>query len=136
MRIDSGVDDGYEVPSYYDSLIAKLITWGQDREEAVQRMRRALTEYCIHGIKTTIPFHRRVMADADFLRGDVDTTYIDRRFPDRPHAWDESKREIAVVAAAIHAFLQERARPQPAVSASQPAVSTWTLAARQAGLRR
>ncbi len=136
VRIDSGVDEGYEVPGYYDSLIAKLITWGRNREEAVQRMRRALTEYCVHGIKTTIPFHRRVMADAYFLRGDVDTTYIDRRFPDRPHAWDESKREIAVAAAVIHAFLQEQARPQPAISAGQSAVSLWTLAARQAGLRR
>ncbi len=135
VRIDSGVDEGYEVPSYYDSLIAKLITWGQDRTEAVLRMRRALTEYCVHGIKTTIPFHRRVMADPDFLRGELDTTYIDRRFPGRPHAWDESKREIGMVAAAIHAFLQEKAHAHSEVSSSQPAVSPWTLAARQAALR-
>ncbi len=133
VRIDSGVDEGYEVPGHYDSLIAKLITWGQDRAEAVARMRRALTEYCIHGIKTTIPFHRRVMADADFLRGEVDTTFIDRRFPDRPHAWEESKREIAVLAAALHAYLQAQARPP---AAPEPALSAWTLAARQAALRR
>ena len=136
VRIDSGVDEGYEVTGHYDSLIAKLITWGQDRREAVQRMRRALTEYCVHGIKTTTPFHRRVMADEDFLRGDIDTTFIDRRFPGRPHAWDESKREVGVVAAAIHAFLREQARPSPAATGTGQPASLWALAARQAGLRR
>jgi acetyl-CoA carboxylase biotin carboxylase subunit len=121
---------------YYDSLIAKLITWGRDRREAVQRMRRALTEYCVHGIKTTIPFHRRVMADEEFLRGEIDTTFIDRRFPGRPHAWDESKREVGVVAAAIHAFLREQARPSPPGTGAGESASPWTQAARQAGLRR
>ncbi|HSB72540.1 MAG TPA: acetyl-CoA carboxylase biotin carboxylase subunit [Candidatus Methylomirabilis sp.] len=136
VRIDSGVDEGYEVPVYYDSLIAKLITWGRDRREAVQRMRRALTEYCVHGIKTTIPFHRRVMADEEFLRGEIDTTFIDRRFPGRPHAWDESKREVGVVAAAIHVFLREQARPSPSATGAGESASLWTQAARQAGLRR
>ena len=135
VRIDSGVDEGYEVPAHYDSLIAKLITWGQDRGEAVQRMRRALTEYCIQGIKTTIPFHRRVMADEEFLRGEIDTTFIDRRFPGSPHAWDESKREVALVAAAIHAFLQDRSRPSVPADGAGQGVSPWILAARQGALR-
>lgn len=135
VRIDSGVDEGYEVLTHYDSLIAKLITWGRDRREAVQRMRRALTEYCIQGIKTTIPFHRRVMADEEFLRGEIDTTFIDRRFPGSPHAWDESKREVAVVAAAIHAFLQDRSGPSVPANGVGRGASPWILAARQGALR-
>src|SRR5574341_1372986 len=110
VRIESGVYKGYEVPVYYDPLIAKLITWGRDRLEAAQRMRRALMEYSIQGIKTTIPFHQRVMSDPEFLRGNIDTTYIDRRFAGRPHAWDESQRDVALVAAAIHAYLRDQGR--------------------------
>ncbi|MFB3818923.1 MAG: acetyl-CoA carboxylase biotin carboxylase subunit [Candidatus Methylomirabilales bacterium] len=133
VRVDSGVYEGYEVQLHYDPLIAKLIAWGRDRAEAVQRMRRALREYSLAGVKTTIPFHRRVMADPDFLAGRFDTTYIDTRFPGRPHAWDESSREVALAAAAIHAV--RRATP-PARREPPPAPSAWLLAARQAALRR
>ena len=120
----------------YDPLIAKLITWGRDRLEAAQRMRRALMEYTIHGIKTTIPFHQRVMADPEFLKGEIDTTYIDRRFAGRPHAWDESDRDVALVAAALHAFVRDRARRGARSPQAGPAESLWKLAARRAGLRR
>ncbi len=136
VRIETGIYEGYEVPVYYDPLIAKLITWGRDRLEAAQRMRRALMEYTVHGIKTTIPFHQRVMADPDFLRGDIDTTYIDRRFAGRPHAWDESQRDVALVAAAIHASLRDQARAGTPARGERKAESAWKLAARQAGLRR
>ncbi len=136
VRIETGIYEGYEVPVYYDPLIAKLITWGRDRLEAAQRMRRALMEYTVHGIKTTIPFHQRVMADPEFLRGNIDTTYIDRRFAGRPHAWDESQRDVALVAAAIHASLRDQARTGSRARGDVLAESAWKLAARQAGLRR
>jgi len=136
VRIETGIYEGYEVPVYYDPLIAKLITWGRDRLEAAQRMRRALMEYTVHGIKTTIPFHQRVMADPEFLRGDIDTTYIDRRFAGRPHAWDESQRDVALVAAAIHAYLRDQARAGAPSRGGRAAESPWKLAARQAALRR
>jgi acetyl-CoA carboxylase biotin carboxylase subunit len=132
VRVDSGVYEGYEVQLHYDPLIAKLIVWGRDRAEAVERMRRALREYSLAGVKTTIPFHRRVMADPDFLAGRFDTTYIDTRFPGRPHAWDESAREVALAAAAIHAVR----RATPPAPAEAPARSAWLLAARRAALRR
>ncbi len=136
VRIESGVYKGYEVPVYYDPLIAKLITWGRDRLEAAQRMRRALMEYSIQGIKTTIPFHQRVMSDPDFLRGEIDTTYIDRRFSGRPHAWDESERDVALAAAAIHAFLRDQAAMGALPTGRLgPTESPWKLAARRAGLR-
>jgi acetyl-CoA carboxylase, biotin carboxylase subunit len=136
VRLESGVYEGYEVPVHYDPLIAKLITWGRDRLEAVQRMRRALMEYTIHGIHTTIPFHQRVMVDPEFLRGEIDTTFIDRRFSGRPHAWDESERDVALVAAAIHAHLREEARVAARPAQAGRAESPWKLAARQTGLRR
>jgi len=136
VRIESGVYEGYEVPVHYDPLIAKLVTWGQDRLEAAHRMRRALMEYTIHGIKTTIPFHQRVMVDPEFLRGEIDTTYIDRRFAGRPHAWDESQRDVALVAAGIHAFLRDQARLSARPARAGAAESPWKLAARQAALRR
>ena len=136
VRLESGVYVGYEVPVHYDPLIAKLITWGCDRLEAAHRMRRALMEYTIHGIQTTIPFHRRVMADPEFLEGKIDTTYIDRRFAGRPHAWDESDRDVALVAAALYAARRDQASlAAPSPQTANP-VSAWKLAARQALLRR
>ena len=77
IRLDSGVYGGAEIPPYYDSLIAKLIAYGKDRNEAIARMRRALSEYMIIGITTNIPFHRAVMEESDFIKGDISTHYID-----------------------------------------------------------
>jgi acetyl-CoA carboxylase, biotin carboxylase subunit len=78
VRVDSWVHDRCDVLPYYDSLLAKLITWGRDRDEAIRRMRWALDEYVVEGIRTTVPFHRRVLRDPEFLSGDLDTGYIDR----------------------------------------------------------
>ncbi len=136
VRLESGVYEGYEVPMHYDPLIAKLITWGRDRLEAAQRMRRALMEYTIHGIQTTIPFHQRVMADPAFLRGEIDTTSIDRRFAGRPHAWDEADREVALMAAALYTDLRDRTRRADSSRDAKAPVSAWKLAGRQAILRR
>jgi acetyl-CoA carboxylase biotin carboxylase subunit len=66
------------IPPYYDSLIAKLITFGRDREEAIMRMRRALEMFIVEGIHTTIPLHRRILADEDFQAGRFDTKYMER----------------------------------------------------------
>ncbi|MDI3279774.1 MAG: acetyl-CoA carboxylase biotin carboxylase subunit [Bacillota bacterium] len=79
IRVDSAVYVGYEVSPYYDSLIAKLLAWGRDREEAIARMRRALDEFVIDGVRTTIPFHRRILDNAFFRRGEVYTNFLQRR---------------------------------------------------------
>ncbi|HID32778.1 MAG TPA: acetyl-CoA carboxylase biotin carboxylase subunit, partial [bacterium (Candidatus Stahlbacteria)] len=76
VRVESGIYEGYEVPVYYDPLIAKVITWGTDRTEALFRMRRALEEYRIKGIKTTIPFHRRVLDYQPFIEGRYHTGIV------------------------------------------------------------
>lgn len=78
VRVDSAMEPNAVVVPHYDSLIAKLITHGRDRHEAMSRMRRALDEFVIEGIKTTIPLHRRIFNDPDFQKGYVSTTFLDR----------------------------------------------------------
>jgi acetyl-CoA carboxylase biotin carboxylase subunit len=78
VRIDSHAYTGYVVPPYYDSMIAKLITVGATRDSAINRMRRALDEYYITGIKTTVPFHSAIMRNADFRKGTYDTGFVER----------------------------------------------------------
>jgi hypothetical protein len=80
VRVDSHVYSGYRVPPYYDSLIAKLIVWGENRDEAIARGRRALDEFIITGIPTTIPFHERVVNNAAFQSGEFYTDFVDREF--------------------------------------------------------
>ncbi|HZS10860.1 MAG TPA: acetyl-CoA carboxylase biotin carboxylase subunit [Nitrospirales bacterium] len=78
VRLDSAVEANTTVVPFYDSLIAKLITHGQNRDESMARMRRALDEFVIEGIKTTIPLHRRIFMDAEFQKGRVSTSFLDR----------------------------------------------------------
>ena len=77
VRVDSGVHTGYEIPPVYDPMISKLIVWGRTREEAILRMRRALYEYIIVGPKTNIPFHKAVMENPRFVKGELETRFID-----------------------------------------------------------
>lgn len=77
VRVDSGVYMNYTIPSSYDSMISKLIVWGRTRNEAISRMKRALSEYIILGIKTTIPFHKAMMDSPQFLKGKLHTHFVD-----------------------------------------------------------
>ena len=79
VRVDSGLAKGDSVSMYYDPLISKLITWGRDRNEAIERMRRALDEYAISGVQTVIPFHKQVMNHANFIAGNISTHFIDEQ---------------------------------------------------------
>lgn len=78
VRIDSHVYTEYEIPPYYDSMITKIIATAWTREEAIAKMHQALSETVIEGIKTTIPFHKTMMKNPDFIKGDFDTKYLDR----------------------------------------------------------
>lgn len=78
VRIDSHIFQGYTIPPYYDSLLAKLITFGKTRSDAIAKMKRALDEFVIEGVKTTIPFHRKMMDNPDFVNGMIDTKYLER----------------------------------------------------------
>jgi acetyl-CoA carboxylase, biotin carboxylase subunit len=109
VRDDGGVYAGAEVSIYYDPMISKLAVWGRTRTEAVERMRRALDEYEVGGIKTTLPFFRRIMRDAEFVAGRLDTGFI-ARFNERqaaaaeaagPDEEETARRDMAAVAAAL-----------------------------------
>jgi acetyl-CoA carboxylase biotin carboxylase subunit len=78
VRVDSALYDGYRVPPHYDSLVAKLITFGKTRDEAIARMRRALREFVISGIKTTIPLHQRILENPEFRAGDYDIHWLEK----------------------------------------------------------
>lgn len=80
VRMDTHVYAGYIVPPYYDSMIAKLIVWGENREKAIAKMKRALEEFEVTGIKTTIDFHKKMMENPDFISNNYDTKYIDEKF--------------------------------------------------------
>ena len=105
VRVDSGVYAGYEITPYYDSMIAKLITWGETRSEAMLRMRRALAEYTIMGVKHNIPFHINLFSSFSFIAGQFDTNFVEQRFSmttyeDPP---TEAELETAAIAATLYA---------------------------------
>ena len=78
MRVDSALYQGYAVPPHYDSLVAKLIVHGTSRNECLMRLRRALEEFVIGGIDTTMPLHQRLVAEPDFINGDYDIGWLER----------------------------------------------------------
>ncbi len=79
IRVDTACYSDCVIPPYYDSLIAKLIAYGDNRDEAIARMNRGLDGFVVEGIKTTIPLHKRILADPDFIAGKFDTHFLDRR---------------------------------------------------------
>lgn len=83
IRVDSSVYSGYHIPPFYDSMVAKLIAWGKNRDEAIQRMKRALLEFEVENIRTTIPFHLEVLDNAFFRKAEVYTNFIQRRMSDK-----------------------------------------------------
>ncbi len=105
VRIDGAIYKDYVIPPYYDSLIVKLIVKGSTWEEAVRRMDRSLEEFVVRGIKTTIPFLRKIMDDKDFRKGKFDTTYIDRK-PELLNysEYGEPTDLVAAISAAIAAY--------------------------------
>lgn len=127
VRIDSGVRRLSEVSIYYDPMIAKLAVWGRTRAEAIDRLRRALDEYEVGGITTTLPFFREIVRDEEFVSARLDTGFISR-FNERRTEPQRSSEEqdLAIIAAALH-----YAKHQQQQIRVQNAVSKWKLAARE-----
>ncbi|MEC7947744.1 MAG: acetyl-CoA carboxylase biotin carboxylase subunit [Myxococcota bacterium] len=112
VRVDGGMYEGAEVPIHYDPMIAKLVVWGEDRGAAIGRAARALREYRIRGVRTSIPFFRALLEDPDFVSGDYTTGYLDE---DRMERLTTSERfdDVAVIAAAVAALERDhRAKPR------------------------
>jgi acetyl/propionyl-CoA carboxylase alpha subunit len=138
LRLDEGVTEGDEVPIFYDPLIAKLAAWAESRPQAIARMNRALAEYEVRGIKTTIPFFQWLLGTEDFQQARFDTTFVDAelaRRNGRPfvEATGEAE-ELAAAAAALHEYLS-RASTSGGRSDAPGRVSPWAAAARAAALR-
>jgi acetyl-CoA carboxylase biotin carboxylase subunit len=136
VRVDTGVYSGFEVTPYYDSLISKLIVWGETRAEAILRMRRALEEYRIIGVKTNIPFHQALLDSPRFMAGLFDTRFVEERFALNGEA-DGADHYPDM--AAIFATLMEHQSSQRAAQIMQPvgrAASRWKWSGRGGGAHR
>ena len=133
IRLDEGVYEGWTVPNDYDPLLSKLIAWGNSREETVARLRRALEEYAITGIKTNAGLFRRILAEPDFLRGEIHTKWLDELLTQRGHGAARSEsgvEDAAVIAAAV--WQAKRASRGTAVStAAGNGESRWKMEGRR-----
>jgi len=126
IRVDSGVYGSYTIPPFYDPMISKLIAWGRDRDEAICKMQRALYEYIIVGIKTNIPFHRAVMENERFAKGELGTHFIDseatlfddmkrieKPLQEKLSGLDADKRKMVAVAVAAAMAQSVKVRESP-----------------------
>ena len=137
IRWDAGVEAGNEVTLFYDPLLAKLIAWGETREIAIQRMRRALGELVIVGLPTSQAFHLRVMDDAGFLKGELDITYLERNGERLLAAAPRPGLERAIAVAAAILADERRAVPEQTGPSGRPTVgpSPWVIQGRREMLR-
>lgn len=124
VRVDSGVYMNYTIPSYYDSMISKLIVWGRDRDEAISRMRRALSEYIVLGVKTTIPFHKAMMASPHFHQGKLHTHFVDNY---KNEIYDNMQRVVEEDREMVER-LKSTFLPSKKVAAVSAAVSSYMAA--------
>ena len=132
VRYDNGTYEGYEVPLEYDSLLSKLVTWGETREEAIQRMLRALSEYQIYGIKTTIPFFMRILHHPQFLSGNYNTHFIEAL--EKEKDGKETEEEVvALITAGIKTYLENKSR---STSRGSRKISNWKFQGRLENLSR
>jgi acetyl/propionyl-CoA carboxylase alpha subunit len=126
------VYEGCTVPRFYDTLLAKLVVWGADRPAAIARMARALGEYQVVGVRTTLPVLARIMADEDFGAGRLSTAFLDRKLPAWPPS-DGRHALVAIVAAAVGEYERLRgpvpAGAGPAAGAGGMSIAAWRLAA-------
>jgi acetyl-CoA carboxylase biotin carboxylase subunit len=129
VRVDSALYSGAELPYHYDPMVAKVITWGRSREEAIQRMRRALREFVIVGVETNVPFHLQMLEDARFLAGDLSTAFLERDFS-LTAASDNANEEVALLATALLTHLKRQAAPLSMAAAGDR--SPWRAAGRTA----
>ena len=136
IRNDAGVYEGAEVPIYYDPLLAKLIAWGRDRDQAMERLGRALSELRIEGIRTTVPLFKALLEDEDFRQGRLDIGMLDRKMGEGSLAPDRKIEfpELAVIAAALeHLKGQARSSASPVREGGKR--ERWRQAARQESRR-
>jgi len=136
VRVDSGVVTGSEIPMYYDPIISKMIVWGKDREEAIDRTERALDEYRISGVQSTIGFARAVMRSKVFNDGDYATDFIDAEFPDRDFDTDKDGQITKAAIAAIIYEHMNRQKVSITFKKGGESASGWVKHYRAEGVKR
>jgi acetyl-CoA carboxylase, biotin carboxylase subunit len=139
IRLDEGVYEGWTVPNDYDPLLSKLIAWGNSREETISRLRRSLEEYTVTGIKTNAALFRRILAEPDFVRGEIHTTWLDELLRRQPHAdaEEQGSEDAAAIGAAVwHAMQAANANSAQASAAGEQAPSRWKRDGRDRQLDR
>jgi acetyl-CoA carboxylase biotin carboxylase subunit len=129
--VDSGVQLYSEVSIYYDPMVAKLAVWGRNRAEAIDRLARALNEYLIAGITTTLPFFRSVVRDEEFLAGKLDTGFIPRFNERQPKTETRSNSALETDLAAIVAAIQYAKAQQRRTTLIPGTSHRWKISARQ-----
>lgn len=128
VRVDSGVEQGGIIPVHYDPMISKLSTWGRTRIEAIDRMKRALDEYEIAGVETTMPFCAFVMQHEGFRAGEMSTRFVEREFkPEYLPAPSSEQQEMAALAAVLLHTRRGSASPTPVAAGPAEPVSRWSL---------
>jgi len=138
IRDDSAVSPGYTIPMEYDPMVAKLIAYGPDRLDAIRKMRRALDEYRLEGIRTNIPYLRRLMEHPAYVAGEVDTCFIDNYGADLLKGSDPWLDEVAVLAAAIHSYrsrVEQAMRREASATGTGHERSRWLTIGRQRSMR-
>lgn len=136
IRNDCGVYEGAEIPIHYDPMIAKLIVWGEDREEAMRRLRRALREYQVRGVKTNISFHQWMLRHPQFVKGEFHTGFVDEQRPFMRMEQVYPHRHVALASAAIVALNREQERALKLVEKGAAEKSEWRDAGKREGLQR
>ncbi|HEX9972860.1 MAG TPA: acetyl-CoA carboxylase biotin carboxylase subunit, partial [bacterium] len=130
VRVDSGLAQGDSVSIYYDPLISKLITWGRDRNEAVERMRRALDEYVISGVQTVIPFHKQVMSHPDFIMGNISTHFIEEQREQLSSLNVNSENDLETMAI-LSCLFDYQSKKKATRTTKIPSLSTWKYETRR-----
>ena len=133
IRMDSACEPGLEVGVHYDPLLAKLIAWGRSRDEAIGRLRRALDEYILTGVRTTLPFHRWLVRDEGFLAGDFSTAFIAEQWRPEERAEPPPGVRRAAQAALMSQIDEQRRRRQVTPTGGASPTSAWRRAGRAEG---
>ncbi|MCP4546069.1 MAG: acetyl-CoA carboxylase biotin carboxylase subunit [bacterium] len=136
IRHDSGIYEKYEVPIYYDPLLSKLVIYGENREDVIQRARQAFTEFVIAGVKTNIPFHQWILKQEAFCRGECDTHYIDDHFDAKQISHDARVPQVALIAATLAYHQHSRRLNLDSVQTEKEAQSRWKLIGRREAVSR
>ena len=132
VRVDSYAYPGYEVPIYYDPMIAKVITWGESRQAAIARMERALSEFILSGIRSNIALHKTILKHPKFIDGSYTTQFLEKNFELlQPELFKEIPDHVFLIAAAITAFNDRKSKDVRSLNVA----SNWKRVGRKLQLR-